>query len=324
MRWLIFFLCLFVFASFAYGLESDYETLITTGEEIRLAQGRIYFDYPDSILEDEVFSIELLFYPNIAEGVFTLYREGFPLLPVSSGSELGEEQSYFHLSWADALQNNATYVLTYTSANQLLYEKKFSIEVIPKPIASQTKHEEILTLESVSEELLATTRTLLNERRTLSLSADEIKNFHENAQKKTTLTKSKFYQETIFEDATVRNETIVVLTITPQEPLQQLTIIEHIPKTFASRARYLRTNQPVDVLVDDPVIMWHLEDVSTPVELTYSIDKTTEVTGNTVLLSPTSTSSQRYINWKLIGPLLIIPLIALFIIYFEKFSPKKN
>ncbi len=309
-----------------YAAEDDFQKLITTGEEILILQGKLYFDYPTTILEDDLFLVEILFYPEYGSGVFTLYRDGVPLLPESTGPDVGEENAYFYLSWADSLRSNANYRLAYVSNNTVAMEKKFSVVVTPKPIASQTEQEpEILSLEKLSDDILDDTRNLLIENDMPALTLQEIKNFQSTAEKLTTFTKLRTYQQTTYEDGTTRDETIIILRIVPEELITSLDVIEHIPKNFASRATYLQTDTPFTTLQDDPVIMWHLEDVTQPIELIYTIDKTTEVTGNTVLLAQTTDNPKHPdINWRLVAPLLIIPLVALFILYFEKFSPKKK
>ena len=48
-----------------------------------------------------------------------------------------------------------------------------------------------------------------------------------------------------------------------------------------------------------------------------------KVTGHTVMISSMTTSEENYkFPWKIIGPLLVIPLIAGFIVFFARFEPK--
>ncbi len=320
---LFFFLLLLLASTFA--AEENNESILTTGEEIQLAQGTLYVDYPPIVNEDELFLIQILFYPKVAFGTFSLYREGFPLLPAVSGSAIGEKKSYFRVQWADSLRENGQYTLLYSTNDTSLFEKNFSITVIPKKIVSQTKEVINLTVQKADENLLDQTRELFSKAKLNEYTLQEMKNFQTTAEKATQVVKLKTYQQIVYEDGTKKNETLITLQITPKEPLASLRIVEYIPKDFASKVKQLFFSLPSYTLQDDPVIMWHLKDVSTPVTITYAVDKSTDATGNTVLLAQTSAQThQSFTNWKIIWPLLVIPLIALLFFYLDKFTQKKK
>ncbi|MCF7799216.1 hypothetical protein K9M74_04915 [Candidatus Woesearchaeota archaeon] len=327
MKYMLPFLLFFLLVSFASALESDYAYMVTTGEEIQLTQGTIYLVYPDEVVDDELFLIEVLFYPNVSESRFLLFREDKPLLSETTGPEPGEDTSYFYLSWADSLRMQGSYEFDFLVNNSLIYQDTLFISVLPKPLAFQLQQEPVLIKHVVDEELLSVTYTLLSDAALTNFTKEELLKANQLAEATTIVNKSYTHQENTYEDGTTREETVITIHIQPTQELKSLDIIEHIPKGFTSRAAYLFANKPFTILQEDPVIMWHVEDVTEPVELTYAIDKTTDITGNTILLAQKANdTTNSFINWKLAGPLVIIPLIALLIIYSERFfsKTKKN
>ena len=213
----------------------------------------------------------------------------------------------------------------YTINEEDILTKPFSVSANPKPVLSITPDVVDVPISRIDEDMLETTRKLLSDENVNDFTVQEIKNLHATAEKMTVFTKSRNNQHIVYEDGTERDETIVTLRIVPEEPLRTLQIIEHIPKEFAGTVRQIIVNEQPTVLDPDPVIMWHLEDVSEPVEITYTTEKSVDLTGNTVLLAETvAETKQQMINWKLVAPLVLIPLIALLVIYFERFSSKKK
>ena len=124
------------------------------------------------------------------------------------------------------------------------------------------------------------------------------------------------------EPAPQAKRSTVVLTITPNDAKDELIeIVEVIPKEIALSASELSFNiQPI-ILEDDPIVMWQLQDIEETVELTYSIDKEVEVTGNTIALAE-EVEKEVIENepsfWETIRPLLFIPLAIIAVIYIGK------
>jgi hypothetical protein len=123
----------------------------------------------------------------------------------------------------------------------------------------------------------------------------------------------------------LEEQTIISLNLTAQDNVKEIYLIEIIPKEFAKSAYDITyANTPI-VLEEDPVIMWHLHDENKEKKQTYSINKSSEVTGQSVILTGLYDVEQKSnVSWELIAPLLLIPLIGGFIIFFAKFAPKKE
>jgi len=318
---LFFILCFFTLSAGAQAINET--SFITTAQEIPLAQGRLYIDYSPVVVEDDVFSIQGLFYPEVATGVFTLYREETPLLPIISGSEIGDDEAYFYIEWVDTLRWNSTYILEYVVEESVLLQEEFSVAVLPKLVDSQTQQSYPVLHEESTSAVLDSTRQLLFEKNVISLTPQELRNYAQTAKESILLDKTRIIQETHYEDGSVRNETIIVVTITPTSPLDIIYVVEHIPKSFAATTAQLYSLTPFFVLEKDPVILWQLEDVTEPVNLSYTVEKSTDITGNTVLLAAIKEEPSSSLNWKLLAPLLFIPFIALLILYGTHFTSSK-
>jgi hypothetical protein len=321
-HFLLLLVCFFTLVAGAQAI--DETSFITTAQEIPLAQGRLYIDYLNPVVEDDVFTIRGLFYPEVATGTFTLYREQSPLLPIISGSEIGDDEAYFYIEWVDTLRRNSTYVLEYVVEESVVLQEEFSVAVLPKPIDSQARESYPVLHEESASAVLETTRQLLSEKNIVSLTPQELRNYKQTAKASILLNKTRIIQETHYEDGTIRNETIIVVTLLPTSPLDTIYVVEHIPKSFASTTSQLYTSTPFIVLEKDPVILWQLEDVAEPVNLSYTVEKSTDITGNTVLLAIAKEEPSASLNWKLLAPLLFIPFIALLILYGTHFTSSKR
>jgi hypothetical protein len=121
-------------------------------------------------------------------------------------------------------------------------------------------------------------------------------------------------QRIIHENDTSFLATEVRITITPKKNKTAISIIEVIPKEFAAHVSELAFSIQPTILEEDPVVMWHLEDVTQPTTITYTVAKNTSLTGNTVALGV----APRVIRWELLFPLLFIPLLAGIIIFFNR------
>ncbi|MBN1175286.1 hypothetical protein JXA48_01445 [Candidatus Woesearchaeota archaeon] len=115
--------------------------------------------------------------------------------------------------------------------------------------------------------------------------------------------------------------TKVVIRVEPIQNQTSIDVVEVIPKEVALSAQDLIYSiQPI-ILEDDPVIMWHLENVDEPVELSYRVEKNVSLTGNTILLSD---DVKPDFDWRTLLPLLFIPLIGGLVVGFSKFEESRK
>lgn len=147
----------------------------------------------------------------------------------------------------------------------------------------------------------------------------------EKANEQVTIQKKIVYEKEEPKSGKTNQEfsTKVVIRIQPKENQTTIKVIEVIPKEVALSAKDLIYSVEPIILEDDPVIMWQLDNVDEPVELSYRVEKNVSVTGNTILLSD---DVKPEFDWRTLLPLLFIPLIGGLVIGFSKFeeSRKKN
>jgi hypothetical protein len=100
--------------------------------------------------------------------------------------------------------------------------------------------------------------------------------------------------------------------------LRDVTIFEVIPKEIAQNIDEINFNiQPI-IIEDDPLIMWHFEEISERVDLSYDVDREVQVNGNTVLTAEEVVRGTPL--WRGLIPLLLIPIIIVGYVYFSKYA----
>jgi hypothetical protein len=98
-------------------------------------------------------------------------------------------------------------------------------------------------------------------------------------------------------------------------------IVEFIPKEVASDVSDIYFSiQPTTVLDADPVVMWHLDDLD-DAQVSYSVPGEQDVTGNTVIVAK---QEEKTSVWRILAPLLVIPIVGALIIFFSQFSPEEK
>lgn len=117
-----------------------------------------------------------------------------------------------------------------------------------------------------------------------------------------------------------KKKTDIVVKVRIVEPIEKMDIIEVIPKEIAQTAGELTFSVVPTIIEDDPIVMWHLENVTEDIELTYTVNKNVTITGNTVALidEEVSKTNNVWFTWYMLAPILLIPLIASVITFFSK------
>jgi hypothetical protein len=94
-----------------------------------------------------------------------------------------------------------------------------------------------------------------------------------------------------------------------------------IPKEIIENAEMIKSRPEAEVLKEDPVIMWHVKSNET---INYELPKQANITGNTVAVVSEVINEQEKtkFSWKIIFPILIIPIIAGIMIFFAKYEPE--
>ncbi len=191
---------------------------------------------------------------------------------------------------------------------QILYQKKIEQD------ESQQTDEEQQTQQSARLQVYSLIEKQKQE------TNQEISSRETKAKSSFSLKKELFVKRIKTKDNTSFIVTQVTLTIQPKKNESTIDVVEVIPKEIAQNVAELAFSLSPIILQGDPIIMWHLENVNTPVELTYTVAKNTSLTGNTVLLSGKNQSFQ----WDILLPLLFVPLLAGIIIFFNNFHHREE
>lgn len=115
-------------------------------------------------------------------------------------------------------------------------------------------------------------------------------------------------------------KTKVVLTIIPKKRFKDVDIYEKIPKCFAIYVDLIVFEKPPEVLIEDPLIKWHFEELDVPTELVYSTadimpeecEDLFQAIGLGEIVKP-----QRW--WFAV---VILVVVASIVIYFARFTKK--
>jgi len=127
--------------------------------------------------------------------------------------------------------------------------------------------------------------------------------------------------------------TKIITKIKPKRGLNDMSVIERIPKCLAKHINDVKMDEKyrdaIKVINADPLVMWHFKEITAEQEFSYEIKgvldedckKQIEAMGIADELG-IELESTNYL--KIILPLLLIPLLGILIIYFEKFKPSKK
>jgi hypothetical protein len=126
----------------------------------------------------------------------------------------------------------------------------------------------------------------------------------------------------------VEDGTKISVRIVPKKPLYNLSIYEEIPKSVAEDVRdiiFYETNYLV--IESDPLIVWYFAELREPAVTSYRVEKllSDADVGNITSLP---VAEKIGINLRTFLPLMVIPVIAMILIYFSRFGlellPKKK
>lgn len=123
------------------------------------------------------------------------------------------------------------------------------------------------------------------------------------------------------------NDTLIRIFIDPKKKMNNVTVYERIPKDIAnSTDDIVFLTPPTRIIRKDPLIMWHLTTVEKKTELGYVVAKKIDrVDTETVAVAEEITLDDvkdPYSLAKLLVPLISIPILGIFIVYFSRFRPR--
>lgn len=120
------------------------------------------------------------------------------------------------------------------------------------------------------------------------------------------------------------NTTTIRVHIRPKTGMlvQNITIIEFIPKEVAQTVADISFSIDPIVLNDDPLVMWQFATVNEDLDLSYELEGEAQITGNTVVVAENIENEDS--PWLIIVPMLIIPVIVILLIFVPRILKKKK
>jgi hypothetical protein len=115
-------------------------------------------------------------------------------------------------------------------------------------------------------------------------------------------------------------KTKVVLTIIPKKRFKDVDIYEKIPKCFALYVDLIVFEKPPKVLIEDPLIKWHFEELDVPTELVYSTADIMPEECEDLFLAIGLGEIIKPKKWWF--AVVVLVLVAAVVIYFARYSKK--
>jgi len=139
----------------------------------------------------------------------------------------------------------------------------------------------------------------------------------------------------------ILNITTIQILITPEDTIYDLYVYEFVPKCIADSIDNIRflEHEPLKILEPDPLFVWYFPKVGAgqKINLSYEVNKPVDFSPTTIAIvngtsfikkgvgqcseEPISIACGKR-NWKLLIPLLLVPVIIFLYIFFYKFQIK--
>jgi len=306
---------------------TSYESITTNGVLQDYKAENIYLVAPDSIHFGENFSIiiGIEVNSNISK-TRDFYLDGTLQKPVISGVNTPEGKSFAIYEWNITPWNNQFLTLRGLMNNSEFFRKEINLNLKKKVVVnSKLLSSKIINLSKTPNDSISKARIALAGKNS-QYSVLEFNQMIKFAKERYDLSKRVDKVLETYEDNTSKVKTIVTISLDSKKAYGNagVDIIEIIPKDVVSDAKMIKSSPLAFVLKKDPIIMWHV--TGSQKNISYEIEKDVAATGNTVMVSSLSSNkeSKQTVSWRIIGPLLVIPLIAGVIVFFARFEPKSK
>lgn len=304
----------------------SYDSILTEGDVQSLDFGDLYIIAPENVYFGEEFSIvagiEIL---NASSQTNILSLNGLTeeVTPTIWAENTNNGGSFLIHEWNITLWNPETFSLRIENNQQETFSKEF----LYNPEFKKAKTTDVISSESHTYSLPE--NDVSTEARVALAGVDkkysqlEFQQMQKSAEEKFTATKRVEKILETYDDNSTQTKTVVTISVNVNEGFEgsYVDIVEVIPKDVVDKAKKIITIPESFVVKEDPVIMWHVTGVQA--DVSYEVASDVEVTGHTVMISSmVAADTDSSFPWKIVGPLLIIPLIAGIIVFFAKFEPK--
>ena len=284
--------------------------------------GDLYILEPQSAVQGESVIVSAILVMNKTGINANIWLEGAPSTYEVEAGDTTNGDSYFQQEWlVDITKYDTNLSLRIKTNDKQIFKYDFLVEA--KKVINETIIEHrFVEVEKGSKDDV---KQLL-EKQGLKYSSLEFDKAIAQANEQVQISKELIIKEILFDDLTTKLSSSIIITLKPVELVTPMNIIEIIPKEVAQSVSKLSFSPKPQILEADPVIMWHIENLDEEAKFEYSVNGNTSVTGNTVLVAQTvneESSATGSFPWRIVAPILIIPIIGIVIIYFARFEPKK-
>lgn len=307
---------------------TSYDSVTTNGVLQDYKAENIYVVAPDSIHFGEEFSIIVGIEINTSiSKTRNFYLDGSSQDPVISGVDTPKGKTFAIYEWNITPWNNQEFVLRGVMNNAEFFRKEIHLNLKNKVVInSKLLSSNFVDLATTQDNATITKARVALAKKNSQYSPIEFDQMIKLAKESHDLTKRVDKVLETYEDNTSKVKTIVTISVSSKEAYKNssVDVIEVIPKDTISDAKMIKLSPSSFVLKEDPIIMWHVTGVKK--NITYEIEKDVAVTGNTIMVSSLSADkkSGQIFPWRIIGPLLVIPIIAGIIVFFARFEPKST
>jgi len=287
--------------------------------------GNVYLYYPRSVIVDEPFTVKaaMLFKEKGISGDMALFNNGVVLEGNFFAEDNEDEKAFFISSWNNVITKNESFQFSLLIDDKNLIDESFEVRAIEK-IVIDTVEEVIIIEDENNDDYELDNLIEIFEKNNMFYSKKELSKMIDNG-KKIVVEKNLVITSVEYLDGSFDVFSKIVLHIQENANVSKLKIVEIIPKEFAKSTDDLKFNSNPVILEKDPVIMWHMENMTEEKELYYEVKGNKSITGNSIFMVENDfdfEDDSRGLN-SVIYPVLLIPLVAGIIIYFSKFSKKE-
>ncbi|MGM5481013.1 MAG: hypothetical protein ACQESE_01235 [Nanobdellota archaeon] len=294
----------------------------------------LYTLSPSSVTESHTATISTVAFINTSFNdsiELYLYRQGEDTsIPMTEfiAEDNAENNSYYLTSWNVTPINDTTYTLSLIINGNKAYEKDILVKTVARNIVDQDVKEQSVPVNILKDEAQKEKiRNLLSEAG-YSYTPLEFDTLQEEARELLDIRKVQKSQTIKYDDNTSETITTIYFSVEPKnegDVMETVQIIENIPKIVVNHTDLLVFPEVVpEILEEDPVIMWHMEDLETEESASYEVESNQSVTGNTIVLAKRDQETSDNPLLKILLAIILIPIIVGIIIYFNKYAPEHN
>jgi hypothetical protein len=316
-----------------------YNSIITDAnfENVNFGNGKLYFYVPKKPYKYVDFDFVLLFVNENKSNIdVNILNKNVPLeFDLTTGYVDKTKETFFALYFFK--DNVDEEIVNYI----LSIDNKLTNELQTIPLTLETKENLVIetqldhfTQNQTFDYNLSDLDELLNllEKENFNFSKQELLNKISEANNDFELSTDVFLINQSFESKDVRTISRIILNINKKEIndenfiYKNIYLIHKIPKEYSNNTKSVDFEiVPMKILKEDPLIMWQIADVEMANKFTFEKETNSKITGETILIYDKESSKENFLSktWmKIILPLLLIPFIAVLLIYFSRFSSK--